>query len=117
MPYIRYPLRPQLLDGEHGLVPCSDELAVVIPEIPAHFERGQLGERAPPVEAVLPAALPLKGPSRYDVQTGPNGKGDDGESKIDSNLTNSVQGSAKEWSLGCVKRNHATYFLADPCRY
>ena len=70
MSYIRFPLHPDfllpmlllLLDGEHGLVPGFDELAVVIPEIPAHFERGQRGEQGAPVEAVLPATLPtLKG--------------------------------------------------------
>ena len=61
---------PLFLDGEHSLVPGFDELAVVIPEIPAHFERGQRGEQGAPVEAVFSAPLPpLRGPSRYDVHS------------------------------------------------
>ena len=55
------PMLLLLLDGEHGLVPGFDELAVVIPEIPAHFERGQRGEQGAPVEAVLTAPLPPLG--------------------------------------------------------
>ena len=61
----------ELLYGEHGLVPCFDELAVVIPEIPAHFERGQFCERRAPVEAVLAATLPppAVAPFIMDVRT------------------------------------------------
>ena len=63
-----------MLYGEHGLVPCFDELAVVIPEIPAHFQRGQLGEESAPVEAVLPASLVkgLRPPPLPLRQTGVN---------------------------------------------
>ena len=81
MSYIRSPLHPDLLlpllpllDGEQRLVPGSDELAVVIPEIPAHFERGQRGEQSPPVEAVLAATLlPLRG--HPDVTSTHKGQG------------------------------------------